>query len=256
MGSWCSCCKETPVVHPVITKERTLSIRKPSYVGNLNDLGISTTDPLRLINGYEREPVVSLEESLEPLDSHIQYLSDQINHAKASCRRENPHGLTHDEAAAIYLYSMQGDPYCLHEYLEKAWKTDDRSQMMPWFRYLKLLRTALDKLPDVKGEVWKGTEYDPILANTLLSNALPLYTCMGSCSTSMNELKRDLQEKSITRMMFAGYESADAKNMAGYTESNSNQVLIWPGIKLKEYVKYTMDGNGSMITHFTGTSSK
>ena len=256
MGSLCSCCKKTTVVEPAPVKERKLSVRKPSYVGNLNDLGISTTDPLRLIDGYEREPLVSLEESLAPFDGYIQYLPDQISRAKTNCYYSNPHGLTRDESAAIYLYSMQGDPNSVHEHLERAWKTNDRSQMKPWFRYLRLLKSGLNKLPDAKGEVWKGTAYDPNLANTLQSNSLPFYTCMGSCSTSMNEVRHDLHGKSGSRMILAGYKSVDGKDASGYTANKSNTGMIWPGAKVNKLKSGETDDSGSFIMHLTGSFSK
>ena len=286
MGSCCSRCASCCCC----CGESTAPVHEPTDEVHLNDVGISTTNPLHLIDGYEKEPVVSLEESLEPFDGKIKNLATQIKHAKASCPQKNRHGLTHDEAAAIYLYSMQGDPNSVHEHLERAWKTNDRPKMKPWFRYLKLLRSGLDKLPDAKGEVWTGTEYDPTLAHTLQSNSSPFYTCMGSCSTSVNELKRDLQEKSISRgkygrnksangkdvgeykkkdtkggkkaqegnsepqVILVGYKSVDGKDTAGYTEGNKKGVMLWPGMKLGKGPQSTTDGDGTIVMHFKGTS--
>ena len=253
----CCCCKnETPVVHPVVKKERIPSIQKTVNVGQINDVGISTSDPSLLISGYEKEPLVSLEESLEPFDGRIQHLDGQIKQAKSHCHYPSEHHLTDDESAAIYLYSMRGDTNSVHEHLQRAWNTGDRSQMRPWFRYLRLLRSGLNKLPNTRGEVWQGTAYDPNLAHTLQSDSLPLYTSMGSSSTSLTDLKHDLNAKSGPRMILVGYKSIDGKDVTGYTESNSKEVFLWPGMKLNRGKNGETDGYGALTMHLIGRPSK
>ena len=239
-----------------VTSKHLSSERLPTRSRRFNKVGISTTNPLLLISGYEKEPIVSLEQSLASLDSHLQFLPDQIKHAKASCRYPNPHGLTHDESAAVYLYSMHGDHKSVHEHLERAWKMNDGSQMKPWFRYLKLLRSALEKLPDAKGETWKGTTHDSNLANTLQSDSLPLYTCMRLCSTSMSELTHALDVKPGSRMILVGYKSVGGKDLTRYTESDSSKVMLWSGARLNRVKTVDVDGYGILTSHLAGRTSK
>lgn len=71
----------------------------------------------------------------------------------------NPHKLTKDEIAAIYLYTMPwpNATASLYYNLNKALRTADRSAAKPYFPYLRLLLSALKKLPPVVGTVHRGT---------------------------------------------------------------------------------------------------
>ena len=239
-----------------LAKKRPSSVRPFTQIQRPNKVGISSTDPLLLIKGYEKEPLVSLDESLAPFDGRIQHLDAQIKQAKTHCRFPSDHHLTHDESAAIYLYSMRGDDNSVHEHLQRAWNTGDHSQMKPWFRYLRLLRSGLNKLPNAKGAVWQGTAYDSNLVSTLQSHSLPMYTCMGSCSTSMSDRKNDLNVKSGPRMVLVGYQSIDGKDVTGYTEGNGKEVMVWPGVKLDREKITEVDGHGALTAYLVGRTSK
>lgn len=282
---------------PILPEEKPLPIvSKRSPVKWYYKVGISISDPLRLIRGYEEEPVVFLEEALKPFDGRIDDLAAQINQAKTNCYSSNPHGLTHDESAAIYLYSMQGDGDSVYGHLEKAWeeagKANNRSYMVPWFRYLKLLRSALDKLPDAEGEVWQGTASDPDLAKTLRVGSSHFYSGLGSCAGSPEELNHDPRGKSEAQKAlgpnkstdakevaehkkndsteleihlegdsrspdtFVGYKLVDAKDVSGYTAYNKKESMIWPGVKLNIGKIPPRDKNGKLILHLTGEARK
>lgn len=64
---------------------------------------------LKSIAGYEREPLLSLEEACKPLENILDYeLQQSIIIAKENSK--NPkHGLTPDESAAIHLFTMEWD---------------------------------------------------------------------------------------------------------------------------------------------------
>ena len=52
----------------------------------------------------------------------------------------NTHGLTADEAAAITLYTMEGQFYPI---LNKLLRTRDRQALKPFFPYIRLLYSAI-----------------------------------------------------------------------------------------------------------------
>ena len=115
-------------------------------LGNKADL---TTRMLQPIAGYEREPLVSLREACEPLESILNHeLKTNIAVALMNC--QNPKdGLTRDESAAIYLYTMEWSnrEESLYFILNGRLRGERRSLLKPWHRYLKLLLTAFFKLP-------------------------------------------------------------------------------------------------------------
>ena len=121
----------------------------PRYMLGLSDEPKQTLQP---ITGYIYEPILPLEEACEPLQSIVPRLQANIWVAKQNSK--NPaDGLTEDESAAIRLYTMEWDTHpdeprgSLYAHLNRTLKSVDRGKLRPWFRYLKLLLTALAKLP-------------------------------------------------------------------------------------------------------------
>jgi hypothetical protein len=220
------------------------------------DINLSTSNPLKLIDGYLDEPVLPLEDTLKPFDGKIDQLSGYIKEAKRKCHYPSEHNLTRDESAAIYIYTMQWSDECLYDHLQAAWRSKDRSELKPWFKYLKLFKGALDKLPNTDTEIWQGISYDEKWKEQLLSNSLPLYSSMGSCSPSEKELKEFLEQNGETKKILIGYESVNGKSVTGYTASNSKEVMVWPGMKLGVAKYMVTDGNGSITFHLVGSISK
>ncbi|CAF1327488.1 unnamed protein product, partial [Rotaria sordida] len=232
--------KSPPIMRDNSTMERFL---KPI---------ITTTNPLKLIDGYLHEPVVSLEEALQPFDGQIDQLSYHIKEAKAKCHYPSEHNLTHDESAAIYIYTMKWDNKCVYDRLQEAWKSEDRSKVKPWFKYLRLFKSAFDKLPDAKKEVWQGTLFDERLIEKLSSKSSTIYSSMGSCLPSSNEVKDYLEKHDSTKIILIGYESVHGKSIVGNTANPWNEHILFPGAKLGVTSYKVIDANDSLTIHFRG----
>ncbi len=71
-------------------------------------------------------------------------------------------GLTQDESAAICLYTMnsKSNDQTLCARLNFALRSKDRSDLIPYFFYLKLFLSALSKLTSVNNTVWRGAKAD------------------------------------------------------------------------------------------------
>ena len=275
MGS-CCCKKGTAVIHPqgktgsskdplfkaVDSDEESESMDSPpasresSPTRASTHVSISTIDPLKMIDGYEYEPVLSLEDSLKPFDGKIDKLSAQINEAKSKCHYPSEHHLTRDESAAFYLYSIRGDRNSVHSQLQRAWQSGNRAQMKPWIKYLKLVKSGTDKLPNAKIEAWQGMSYNEGWDKTLQSDSSSLYTGMGLCPISANTIKDELNVKAGSKTILLGCESVQAKDVTGYTDSAEKEVLLWPGVRLSKARNADIDRNGSLTIHLTGEESK
>ena len=66
-------------------------------------------------------------------------------------------GLTRDEAGAINIYSQESPVY---KKLNKMLMAGDRDPLKQWFSFLKLLLTALHKLPSCPGTYFRGVSAD------------------------------------------------------------------------------------------------
>ncbi|CAF1511061.1 unnamed protein product, partial [Didymodactylos carnosus] len=108
------------------------------------------------ISGHQDQPSVSLKEAVQPIAHLFNGLKDYVLVAKHNCK--NPaEGLSQDESGAIHLYTMEFDPGpSLYEILNKRLRAENRENLKPWFLFLKLFLSALEKLPSATQTVYRG----------------------------------------------------------------------------------------------------
>ncbi|CAF4767490.1 unnamed protein product [Rotaria socialis] len=134
---------------------------KPSHenlaVSRYTDLiGEPIACVLSPIKGYEVAPLVSLEQAVAPITNLFDCIEENVWVAKENSKTP-PDNLSHEESAAIHLYTMQfdSDP-SFYELLNSILRDEYRDNLKPWFTYLKLFLTALHKLPSHPQTVWRG----------------------------------------------------------------------------------------------------
>ncbi|CAF5077891.1 unnamed protein product, partial [Rotaria sp. Silwood1] len=141
------------------------------------------------IHGYQHLPLLSLEQATEKIISLVPNLMNNIAQAKQKCNR-NSTILTWDESAAIYLYSM---PIPFFSQLNKALRDENRHALKPWFAFLKLIIHALEKLPSLETDVWRGVSDD--IGSNLVKNDVRTWWSINSCSTNLKVVELYLGEK-------------------------------------------------------------
>jgi hypothetical protein len=121
------------------------------------DAGEEPDQTLTPIEGYEKVPLVSLKEAVQPIRSLFHNIDSMAETARRNSRKPADN-LTPDESAAIHLYTMQWPkPHLsLFTVLNQRLRSKNRDLLISWFLFLKLFFTALYKLPSVKGVVWRG----------------------------------------------------------------------------------------------------
>jgi hypothetical protein len=107
------------------------------------------------ISGYRNFLLVSLKESLEPVASEIPQIQRSIEEAKRHCHYPSEHDLTRDESAAILLSTIEAGEQSFHSILNRVLRMEDCRLVVPWFSFMKLFDTALEKLPTVNGCIWR-----------------------------------------------------------------------------------------------------
>ncbi|CAF0952960.1 unnamed protein product [Rotaria sp. Silwood1] len=197
------------------------------------DVDLNNTNRPLLTDSDLRKPIVSLEQALEPIVPPID--PHYIRMAKKNCHFPSEHGLTRDESAAIYLYTMLYGENCVYDQLNEALQSKNRSQIIPWLLYLTLLKSGIDKLPNVTKEIWRGMYGDDM--NVIKNNTEMIWCGLSSGSTSFHAIKEHLGPNGILFRI----DSVDGKNVTGYTTSDLEEVLLWPGMKVR------MDGTPIMI---------
>ncbi|CAF1001271.1 unnamed protein product [Adineta steineri] len=147
----------------------------------------ATSEPQRRlspIQGYELKSLVSLKEAVRPFEPLIPNIQGFVWTATGNCERPKD-GLTPDESAAVYLYTME----CLYRQLNTALRSEDRQQLVPYFSYLKLFFTALWKLKDIQGLVFRGVKAN-ISDDYPKGKKFPWWG-LSSTTTSLDVLQKD-----------------------------------------------------------------
>ncbi|CAF1292469.1 unnamed protein product [Adineta steineri] len=174
------------------------------------------------VYGFRVAKLVSIEEALQSVESQIDELPYFINVAKRHCHYPSEHGLTHDESASIYIYTMEWGEQTLYRVLNKTLRNENRHLCKIWFPYLKLFDTALNKLPTVKEVVWRGITAD--IGKNFTKNQRITWWSINSCSSSVNVIKGFLgNEKNSTTLLI---EALNGKKVSGYTKYESEDEII------------------------------
>jgi hypothetical protein len=176
------------------------------------------------IYGYEDLPLLTLEETLEKLDPDISHV---INYVKTAKKKYSHHSnlLTRDESAAIYLYSMASPVF---SHLNKALRAKDRHALKPWFAFLKLFITALEKLPSTEETVWRGINCDDTLS--FVDDDVHIWWSVNSCSKAPNIVQPFLGDNGT---LFA-IKAVNGKDISAFSANPDEQeVVLMPGTHVR-----------------------
>ncbi|CAM4817974.1 unnamed protein product [Rotaria magnacalcarata] len=198
------------------------------------------------VYGYLSEKLVPIETALEPIVPHIDHLPHYIKLAKKHCHFPSEHGLTQDQSAAVYIYTMEWGDTTLYRVLNKALRSEDRQALKIWFPYMKLFDTALDKLPTVKEAVWRGVSLD--IGKHFTKNQIVTWWSVNSCSLSPHVIKTFLG-KSPNSTLFL-IEAINGKKVSAYTEfQNEEEVILRMGTEFRVKGDPLDQSNGSYIVN-------
>jgi hypothetical protein len=187
------------------------------------------------IKGYAKEPLVSLEEAVQPFNQMLIDLDEMVDIAKRNSKKPTD-GLTPDESAAIHIYTMQWveNRLSLYKMLNSALRSERRESLKPWFRYLKLVLTALYKLPSLKTTVWRGVHGN--LSDQYDDDQI--WWGFSSCTESVEVMEQFLG-KSGVRTLF-NIECINGKAIRAHSFfKKENEILLIPGTYLRVVSKWS-----------------
>ncbi|CAF1070923.1 unnamed protein product [Adineta steineri] len=214
------------------------------------DCSFKTLTP---VYGFRSTELVSIEKALEPIESQIANLSTYIKIAKKHCHYPSEHGLTHDESASIYIYTMEWGEQTLYRVLNKTLRNENRHLLKVWFPYLKLFDTALNKLPTVKENVWRGITDD--IGKNFIKNQIITWWSINSCSSSVNIIKGFLGNKKNSTIFLI--EALHGKKVSGYTQYESeDEIILRLGTEFRVKSNALDHPNGSYLVHLIEIDEK
>ncbi|CAF1336613.1 unnamed protein product [Adineta steineri] len=199
------------------------------------DVGDEPNQALLPIRGYAKEPLLPLEEAVQPINELLEDLDMMVDTAKWNSKKP-ANGLTTNESAAIHLYTMQWEEpnVSLYTKLNSVLRSERREPLKPWFRYLKLILTALYKLPPVKGVVWRGVRGN-------LSDQYDddhIWWGFSSCTESMAVMEQIIGSSGV-RTLF-NIECINGKAIQAHSfYKKESEILLLPGTYMRVVSKWS-----------------
>ncbi|CAM4873057.1 unnamed protein product [Rotaria socialis] len=185
---------------------------------------------LQPIEGYQSLELVSLEEAIEPIVKFCPDVRRRAYIAKGNCDPPKD-GLTQDESASIFLYTMEWAPrdQCLYVVLNSILRSKNRNRLItPWLLFMKLLLTALFNLRSCGMTVWRGVRLD--LRKEYVVGKTYTWWGFSSCTESLHVLESESflgQEEK--RTMFS-IECFNGKKIRPHSSlEEEDEILLLPG---------------------------
>ncbi|CAF0965329.1 unnamed protein product [Adineta steineri] len=180
------------------------------------------------VYGYRTHPLLPLRQALEPILQRINQLDEFIQIAKSECHFPSEHGLTREESAAIYIYTMDWGEQSLYRVLNGLLRIKDRTVLVPWHGYLKLFDTALKKLPSHHISLWRGVNVD-ISKNFKEGEELTWWNITSS-SSLVKVVKQFLGQSSTLFLI----EAKNGKLISAYSSfPGENEVILGLGTQVR-----------------------
>ncbi|CAM4743270.1 unnamed protein product [Rotaria magnacalcarata] len=205
------------------------------------DVGEDPNKTLPPLEGYAKKDLLSITEAIKliTLDVPMHNIDSMVWTAKRSAR-EPKDGLTSDELASIYLYTLEWpEGYdSFYKLLNQKLRSKQRKHLKPWFSYLKLFLTGLYKLPSIRKNIWRG----------IPGNVSHLYEkdCIwwgfSSCTGTMATVEQFF-DRSSERTLFL-IECINGKDIKAYSaHDDENEILLMPGAYFTVIDKYSPADN-------------
>ncbi|CAF1459904.1 unnamed protein product [Rotaria sp. Silwood1] len=179
---------------------------------------------------YQKKSTITLEEAVKPIVLFVPNVKDRANEAKLKCKNIVTNNLSIDESASIMLYSMEWKPKeeCLRIVLNRALRDENRNVLACWFLYLKLLLTALDRLPSFHGFIYSGIKGD--MREYYRKEETFLWWTFGSYTSVMDDLKSKQLLGSTGPLTIIAIQCINGKDIRQYSYfKDINDILLLPG---------------------------
>ena len=216
--------------------------RDAQHWERFSDIESNPRQRLSPIQGYADQPLVSLEEAVEPLVSLVHDVQRMAKSAKWQCPDPPADDLPLDQSAAIRLYSMEWTPQdrCLYFVLNATLRDKNRQKLKPWFLYLKLFLTALSRLPLIDRTIYRGVRGD--LRKDYQKGEKVIWWGFSSCTRAMGVLENEQFFGSSKARTFFAVESASGKVIRQHSAFEQEDEVLLPAARQFEVVSCLRQG--------------
>ncbi|CAF1662878.1 unnamed protein product, partial [Adineta ricciae] len=182
-------------------------------------------------DGYAQETLLPLSKACSPLMDILYNLPYYVQMALDETPEHPPDGLTVDESAAIRLYTIEWQPpyKSLYSMLNFTLKKGNRDEVRPYFKYMKLLLTALVKLSCAPpSTVWRGVTKD--LSKDFPPGTLVTWWPFSSCTIELRVLESNVYLGTTGNRTLFSVEAINGRIISAYSHFvTEDEILLLPG---------------------------
>lgn len=207
------------------------------YQFRLSEISSESGLTLPPIQGFEREPLVTLEKAVEPLISIV----PQINHMVSIVKQNNnkpKDNLSLDESASIRLYTLGWKTLqtSFNYILNKRLRCENRQELIPWYLYLRLFLYSLSKLPLSTNHIlFCGTKTDVI--QQYIEERIFIWWDFISCTSSLKFLQNSSDKNEIKTIFIIECNLAINISQHSFYETE-NEYLLYPARQFQTISSY------------------
>ncbi|CAF0968324.1 unnamed protein product [Didymodactylos carnosus] len=218
----------------MIKNRRIVEIINEEQNATSNIMNDIKTEPDPIV-GYAKEPVLPLSKACAPLIHIIHNLLFYVQMALDKTSEQPPNGLTVDESAAIRLYTSEwkGDHRSLYWMLNRTLKVANRESLRPYFKYMKLLVTAIVKLPCVSPSttIWRGVPKD--ISVEFPPGILVTWWAFSSCTTALPILENNMYLGNTGNRTLFSINAINGRLVHAHSDfATEDEVLLLPGTQM------------------------
>lgn len=188
------------------------------------------------IEGYQKMALVTLEEASVPLHNIVPRIATYVHVAKERAMKPADN-LSSDESASIALYTMEWEPFdeSVYYILNDTLRSEDRNKLKPWFLYLKLVLTALSRLPSISLTVYRGVKSQIESEGEKYETGRSIvWWGFSSCSVDRNISAKDQFLGETGRRTLFLVDCVNGKNICKHSyHKTENEVLLLPATKVQ-----------------------
>jgi hypothetical protein len=125
------------------------------------------------------------------------------------------------------------DNASLYIILNRTFRTGDRKNLQPWFKYLKLFLTALIKIPCAQRQtVWRGIRRN--VSDAFPRGAEVTWWSFSSCTTTLTVLENELYLGHTGERTLFSIEVFNARDVSAHSYfKTEDEVLLLPGTHME-----------------------
>ncbi|MER5989368.1 ADP-ribosyltransferase domain-containing protein [Streptomyces viridosporus] len=198
---------------------------------------------LPAITGVFDTPLMDFREAVAPVAALLRGLDRHVDRSYEFGKRradEAPGGLSADAVAALHLYTCES---AFYREINAVLRSPDRTRLVPYLPYLRLLFSAVSRLPVRTDPLWRGVSLD-LRAQYPLGRTVTWWG-VSSCTSELGVAKAFLGSRG-KRTLFevVPARAVGIRDFSAFT--GEEEFVLLPGTRLK--VTDVVAGRGGLCT--------